>query len=63
MKFSVIVTTYNRLDALEKVLSGLGCQTVLPGEVIVADDSAQDFAQYLLNDIKNNILGSQRMRK
>ena len=40
MKISVIMTTYNRPQALEKVLDGLRQQTVLPDEVIVADDGS-----------------------
>jgi glycosyltransferase involved in cell wall biosynthesis len=40
MKISVIVSTYNRPDALEKVLDGLLHQTRLPDEIIVADDGS-----------------------
>lgn len=40
MKISVIVTTYNRPDALKKVLDGLLAQTCLPHEIIVADDGS-----------------------
>lgn len=40
MKTSVILTTYNRPDALLKVLEGLRHQTRIPGEVIVADDGS-----------------------
>ena len=40
MKISVIITTYNRCDALIKVLQGLSHQTVLPDEVIIADDGS-----------------------
>jgi len=40
MKVSVIVTTYNRPDALKKVVDGLLCQTRLPSEIIVADDGS-----------------------
>lgn len=40
MNASVIVTTYNRPDSLKKVLEGLHQQTVLPMEVIVADDGS-----------------------
>ncbi len=42
MKISVIVTTYNRPDALVKVLEGLNGQTLLPDDVIVADDGSSD---------------------
>jgi len=38
---SVVVTTYNRSDALLCVLSGLACQTDHNFEVIVADDGSK----------------------
>jgi glycosyltransferase involved in cell wall biosynthesis len=37
---SVIVTTYNRADALEAVLRSLACQTDQDFEVVVADDGS-----------------------
>ncbi|OYY75090.1 MAG: glycosyl transferase family 2 [Gammaproteobacteria bacterium 28-57-27] len=37
---SVIVTTYNRPDALAKVLAALLCQSVKPLEVLLADDGS-----------------------
>ena len=40
MQISVIMTTYNRPDALAKVFSGLRRQISLPFEVIVADDGS-----------------------
>ena len=40
MKISVIVTTYNRLHELKRVLEGLKYQSRLPDEVIVADDGS-----------------------
>jgi len=40
MKISVIVTTYNRPDALDKVLAALARQTQPPQEVLVADDGS-----------------------
>jgi len=45
MKVSVIVTTYNRPDALMKVLNGLCFQTLIPDEVIVADDGSDPETQ------------------
>ncbi|HSP49184.1 MAG TPA: glycosyltransferase family 2 protein [Pseudolabrys sp.] len=38
--FSVIVTTYNREDALDAVLRSLACQTDRNFEVVVADDGS-----------------------
>lgn len=40
MRISIIITTYNRPDALAKVLEGLRCQTRPADEVIVADDGS-----------------------
>ncbi|MFP4422371.1 MAG: glycosyltransferase family 2 protein [Desulfococcaceae bacterium] len=40
MKISVIVATYNRPDALRRVLEGLSAQRQPPSEVIVADDGS-----------------------
>ena len=40
MQLSVIMTTYNRPDALGQVLEGLGRQTRLPDEVVIADDGS-----------------------
>jgi glycosyltransferase involved in cell wall biosynthesis len=40
MRLSVIVTTYNRPEALEPVIQGLGRQNPAPDEVIVADDGS-----------------------
>ncbi|MBW1865736.1 MAG: glycosyltransferase family 2 protein [Deltaproteobacteria bacterium] len=40
MKISVIMTTYNRPTAMERVLDGLRYQTRLPDEVIIADDGS-----------------------
>lgn len=42
MKISVIVSTYNRPDALVKVVNGLFAQTCLPDEIIIADDGSTD---------------------
>lgn len=39
-QISVIVSTYERPTALQKVLSSLSHQTTLPGEIIVADDGS-----------------------
>lgn len=40
MKTSVIVTTYNRIEYLRKVLESLCLQSRMPDEVIVADDGS-----------------------
>jgi glycosyltransferase involved in cell wall biosynthesis len=47
-QISVIVTTYNRVDALKAVLSGLGRQTDRGFEVVIADDGSDPPAAHLL---------------
>jgi glycosyltransferase involved in cell wall biosynthesis len=51
MRVSVIVTTYNRPDALKKVIHGLLAQTKLPQEIIIADDGSSQETQKLINDL------------
>jgi glycosyltransferase involved in cell wall biosynthesis len=52
MKLSVIVTTYNRMDALKKVLEGLYAQTRLPDEILVADDGSGDETRHMLGEFE-----------
>jgi len=53
MTLSVIVTTYNRPDALKKVLEGLYGQTLLPDEILVADDGSGPDTRTLVADFEN----------
>ena len=48
MKISVIVTTYNRPDALRAVLAGLAAQLDRGFEVLVADDGSRDDTRQLV---------------
>ena len=48
MKTTLIVTTYNRPDALEAVLKSIERQVVMPDEVIVADDGSRDETRQLV---------------
>jgi glycosyltransferase involved in cell wall biosynthesis len=49
MKISVIITTYNRPDALKRVLDGLMFQTRLPDEIIIADDGSGKSTKAMLD--------------
>ncbi len=49
LKTSLIITTYNRKDALELVLLSVMQQTVLPDEVIIADDGSGDDTRGLID--------------
>lgn len=51
MKTSLLVTTYNRKDALALVLASVARQRVLPDEVIVADDGSRADTRALLERI------------
>ena len=53
MRVSLIITTYNRPDALLLVLRSIGLQTLIPHEVIIADDGSGD-------DTKDTILTFQK---
>lgn len=48
MPASVIVSTYNKPEWLEKVLRGYAVQTALPDELLVADDGSGDATQQLV---------------
>ena len=51
MLISVIVTTYNRPDALRAVLQGLLAQTASPFEVVVADDGSREDTRALVQSL------------
>jgi len=52
MKISVIVSTYNRPEALSKVLEGLYQQARLPDEILVADDGSSDSTRHCVEEFK-----------
>jgi len=49
MLTSLIITTYNRPDALEKVIDSIAYQTVIPTEVIIADDGSSILTRNLID--------------
>lgn len=53
MKCSLIITTYNWEKALELVLLSINQQTVMPDEVIVADDGSTSNTKNLLSKYTN----------
>ena len=55
LRISVIVTTYNRPDALHLVLLALSQQTQLPDQVIVADDGSTDETRLLIDQLQNQL--------
>ena len=50
MKTAVVVTTYNRPDALEAVLAGFSDQSVIDFELLIADDGSGDETRKLVAD-------------
>ncbi|WP_217540395.1 glycosyltransferase family 2 protein [Vibrio metschnikovii] len=54
MKTTLIITTYNWKEALKAVLESVKSQTVLPDEVIVADDGSREDTADMIRKIKNN---------
>ena len=53
MKLSVIITTYNSEEWLEKVLEGYCNQTENNFEVVVADDGSTEKTKLVINDFSN----------
>ena len=53
MTVSLIISTYNRPDALAKVLAGVSQQTRAPREILVADDGSAEPTRSLIGDWKD----------
>jgi len=53
LTISVIITTYNRKDALELVLLSVLQQSLLPNEVIIADDGSGEDTRALIKCFQN----------
>ena len=52
MKTALLISTYNWPEALELVLKSLIAQTVLPDEVLIADDGSRDETKALITKFK-----------
>jgi len=52
MKTSLIITTYNRPDALALVLKSVLNQTMLPDEIVIGDDGSTDDTRMLIEKYK-----------
>ena len=52
---SVIISTYNHPEWLEKVIWGFQCQTYKDFEVIVADDGSGQETKKLVDELRNKV--------
>src|SRR5262245_60300292 len=55
MRIAVVVTTYNRPDALAAVLEGYGAQSDRGFELIVADDGSTDDTRNVISDFQRRL--------
>lgn len=53
MNFSIIITTYNRLELLKKAISSVNEQTVTDWELIIVNDCSSDGTKEYLDSLKN----------
>jgi glycosyltransferase involved in cell wall biosynthesis len=51
-KVSLIITTYNWKEALKLTLDSIVMQTILPDEVIIADDGSTDDTRKMIDEFK-----------
>jgi len=51
----VIISTYNNPTWLQKVLWGYTCQTVMPDEIIIADDGSRDDTRKLIDSFRDRL--------
>ncbi|MGN7818617.1 glycosyltransferase family 2 protein [Chitinophaga sp. 22536] len=54
MSVALLITTYNWPEALKLVLESVLRQTVLPNEVIIADDGSGDTTRYVIETFKRS---------
>lgn len=54
MQIALIITTYNWVEALELTILSALKQTVLPAEIIIADDGSTDDTKALIDKFINN---------
>jgi len=50
MKLTLVISTYNRSDALSKVLRGVELQRRLPDEILIADDGSREATRELVSE-------------
>jgi len=54
MKTSLLISTYNRPDTLLVCLDSVRKQTILPDEIVIADDGSKDETKNIIKEISKN---------
>jgi len=54
MNVSIIITTYNRPEALKIVINSIDSQTYKPSEIIIADDGSGEETSKLIENLNKN---------
>jgi glycosyltransferase involved in cell wall biosynthesis len=54
MKSSLLISTFNRPDALAKVFAGVRRQTQIPDEILISDDGSEAPTHELVNQFSKN---------
>ena len=62
MKITCIVISYNQEDYILETLNGILSQTVLPDEVIIADDGSTDQTPLLIKNFVNENLLQEKWK-
>jgi glycosyltransferase involved in cell wall biosynthesis len=55
VKLSLIISAYNQRDALDKIFRALLLQSILPDEILIADDGSADGSRELIASWKTKI--------
>ena len=51
-KITLLISTYNWIDALKRVIDGVLQQTILPDEIIIADDGSRSDTKEYIDSIR-----------
>ena len=52
MRVSLIITTYNRPEALSLIFKSIEAQTIYPNEIIIADDGSENSTKECINNFQ-----------
>lgn len=53
-KITLLISTYNWVDALKRVLEGVLKQTILPNEIVIADDGSRSDTKLYIDSIRKS---------